>query len=321
MLVLALVFGLTVFFQLFIQVTPVYAATKTDDQLKSIINDKGYCSNFADKQNQCVSAFIEVYKDRKKVSNASGNVDSNAGGLAEKFCISKSLDTGLCIGNIVSQAFELSKGDKVGDGNDGGSGGSGSGNSGDKIVSNPPKAVSDEADSVCKSENKDTAKKGETPDCRSAYIYAFMNNDKFLKGDGTVDLDYIRNQYCTGGGRTVEECQKGASQGSLRGKQLDGDPDKLASATGAAPKDQVDCDMKLESILSWIACPVIDMGVNTTDWVFEKMVQPMLENVPVSTNPDDGSFKAWQQFRLIANILLVGSLLAIVYSQAKGGGR
>lgn len=90
---------------------------------------------------------------------------------------------------------------------------------------------------------------------------------------------------------------------------------------GKDPEDQADCDMQLESILSWIACPVIDMGVNTTDWIFEHLIQPMLEDVPVSTNPNDGSYKAWQQFRIIGNVLLIGTMLAIVFSQLKGGGR
>lgn len=83
---------------------------------------------------------------------------------------------------------------------------------------------------------------------------------------------------------------------------------------------QVDCDAT-GAILSWIICPVIDLGTGLTDFVFEDIVRPLLEDVPVSTNPDDGSYKAWSSFRLLANILLVGSLLAIVYSQAKGGGK
>lgn len=82
--------------------------------------------------------------------------------------------------------------------------------------------------------------------------------------------------------------------------------------------ETVDCDMKLASPLSWIACPIIDMGVGFTDFVFEDFVQPMLEQVPVSTNPEDGVYKAWAQFRFIANLLLIASLLAIVYSQARG---
>ena len=85
--------------------------------------------------------------------------------------------------------------------------------------------------------------------------------------------------------------------------------------------DTVDCDAKLNSILSWIACPLIDLGVGMADGVFENFVQPMLATIPVSTQSDSGSYRAWQQFRIIANVLLVGTLLMIVYSQAKGGGK
>jgi hypothetical protein len=81
----------------------------------------------------------------------------------------------------------------------------------------------------------------------------------------------------------------------------------------------VDCDATFSSSLSWIACPIIDIGVDMTDTVFENIIKPMLENVPVTADPENGVYIAWQQFRLIANVLLVGSLLVIVYSQARGG--
>jgi len=83
-------------------------------------------------------------------------------------------------------------------------------------------------------------------------------------------------------------------------------------------EETADCDMTFNSPLSWIACPIIDMGVDMTDGVFRNIIQPMLESVPITANPEEGTYKAWQQFRLIANVLLVGSLLMIVYSQAKG---
>lgn len=87
---------------------------------------------------------------------------------------------------------------------------------------------------------------------------------------------------------------------------------------GGPPVEEVDCDTTWSSPLSWIACPLIDMGVGMTDGVFKNIIQPMLETVPVTADPEDGAYKAWQQFRLLANVLLVGSLLVIVYSQAKG---
>jgi hypothetical protein len=125
----------------------------------------------------------------------------------------------------------------------------------------------------------------------------------YLAGKAGDKKDDACKRYPDGSERK-EACEKGHALGVAAAKE---------------ENDQADCDMQLSSILSWIACPVIDMGVNFTDWVFEGFVQPMLENVPVSTDPKHGTYQAWSQFRLIANLLLVGSLLMIVYSQAKGG--
>lgn len=81
-----------------------------------------------------------------------------------------------------------------------------------------------------------------------------------------------------------------------------------------------DCDASLSSPLSWIICPIVDLGTGFTDWVFSTFVRGLLEDVPITTETSDGGYKAWQQFRLIANIILIGSLLIVVYSQTRGGG-
>ena len=81
---------------------------------------------------------------------------------------------------------------------------------------------------------------------------------------------------------------------------------------------QPDCDVKLTSPISWILCPIIDLGANLSDYTFNEIVRPLLADVPVSTNPQDGAYIAWQQFRLIGNIVLVGTMIAVVYAQIKG---
>lgn len=70
--------------------------------------------------------------------------------------------------------------------------------------------------------------------------------------------------------------------------------------------------------LGWVLCPVIDLAATFTGFVFESFVQPFLEDVPVTTDPNDDSYKAWKQFRLIGNIVLVGTMLAVVYAQVRG---
>lgn len=102
-------------------------------------------------------------------------------------------------------------------------------------------------------------------------------------------------------------------------------PGAAAPANKLNPEDtgkdeeekEVECEDGGE--LAWIICPVINLGIKFTDTIYKDFVEPLLEDVPISINPKDGSYIAWQQFRLIGNILLVASLLAVVYSQAKGG--
>lgn len=90
-----------------------------------------------------------------------------------------------------------------------------------------------------------------------------------------------------------------------------------AAANSGTKEDQVDCDAN-ESPLSWIACPLIDAGAGMTDYIFENFVQPLLENVPISSNKDDGAFVAWQTFRIFGNAILVGALLVMVFAQNIG---
>lgn len=128
-------------------------------------------------------------------------------------------------------------------------------------------------------------------------------------------------------GAKKESCIRGA-KAALAGKEKEDackdDPNKSACEEGfdlvnsENANDQPDCDTKLTSTLSWIICPLVDMGVGLTDYVFENFVQPFLDSVPVSTNTNSGTFKAWQPFRYIANALLIGTLLVVVYSQIKG---
>lgn len=92
----------------------------------------------------------------------------------------------------------------------------------------------------------------------------------------------------------------------------------LSEPSPEEAKEQPDCDASLNSPLSWVLCPVIDLGAALTDFIFQTFVRGLLEEVPISAETDDGGYLAWQQFRMLANIMLVGTLLAIVYGQVKG---
>ena len=88
------------------------------------------------------------------------------------------------------------------------------------------------------------------------------------------------------------------------------------ATASAQPADS--CETSDSGPLGWILCPVIDLLSTFTQGIFDDFIQPFLEDVPVTTDPSDGSYIAWQQFRLIGNIVLVGTMLAVVYAQVKG---
>ena len=179
--------------------------------------------------------------------------------------------------------------------------------------------------------NSDKCKKlkkgeGEWDSCekvqRALFLGMGCSNRMFEDPDG--------DNYFVLGSSKIEDCKNRLNNaGEARVLLPDGTRAKPANQSDAAQagggaagneEEKVDCDTKLNSVLSWIACPLIDQGVNLSDFVYKDVVEPMLEDVPVSTNPKDPSYIAWQQFRLLANVLLVGTLLVVVYSQAKGGG-
>lgn len=125
---------------------------------------------------------------------------------------------------------------------------------------------------------------------------------KLIEGDG-----YVR----------MAVAQKLGNPSALKNNP---NPDRPSDGSGPASEDEqvADCDTKLLNPLSWVICPVIDIGANGSDFIFQEIVKPLLSDIPLSTDPDDAFFKTWQGFRFLANLILVGGMLGIVYSMAKG---
>jgi hypothetical protein len=116
-----------------------------------------------------------------------------------------------------------------------------------------------------------------------------------------------------GNKREMAEALRTNPRGSTPGSDGGG------GAGAAAADDSPDCDAQLNSPLSWIVCPLVDMGTAFTDWVYTEFVRGMLQEVPISTDANDGGYKAWQSFRILANIILVGAMLILVYGMIRGG--
>lgn len=96
-------------------------------------------------------------------------------------------------------------------------------------------------------------------------------------------------------------------------------PGSPGAAGGAGGDDETQSCTGEGLSLGWILCPVVEAVSNFGNYVFSNYIQPMMENNPISLKPDDPFYKSWQGFRFLGNILLIGSLLAVVYSQTRGG--
>ena len=144
-----------------------------------------------------------------------------------------------------------------------------------------------------------------------------------VQGDAPLTTGSFTNQEP--GLYLVAKPQQGNNCGESKSIKTTLNPSAAPSITDANAGDSEgtgdgdSCETTNSGPLGWILCPIIDLAANFTSFVFENFVQPFLEDVPVTTNPSDPTYKAWQQFRLIGNIVLVGTMLAVVYAQVRGG--
>lgn len=122
-------------------------------------------------------------------------------------------------------------------------------------------------------------------------------------------LDGKSKEGVCGNARDKQACKAGFEGG-----------EKAKEAAEEGPGGLADCDLT-SNPLSWIVCPIIDLGANLTDFMFQNIINPLLSDVPISAERGDPVYKAWQGFRLIANLMLVVSMLMIVYAQTRGGGQ
>lgn len=152
-----------------------------------------------------------------------------------------------------------------------------------------------------KSKIRDDAKKDAEDNCKD-----FKDSEKaaciagYVANKAGDSKDVVCGSYNTS--KDKEACEAGFSGG--------------AKDTGDI---EADCDTKWNNPLSWILCPVMHIGSSMSDFVFGNLVQPLLGGSPIDTASNDPYYEAWQSFRNIANILLIGVMLIIVLSQLTEG--
>ena len=90
------------------------------------------------------------------------------------------------------------------------------------------------------------------------------------------------------------------------------------SGSGGSSETEASCEVSVNP-LSWILCPLIDIGAKFTDFAFKDLVKPLMQGSPIQAEGGNPSYEAWQRFRTIGNILLIGIMLILVLSQLTEG--
>lgn len=92
----------------------------------------------------------------------------------------------------------------------------------------------------------------------------------------------------------------------------------VSSGDGLTGESDPTCETTGGNPASWFLCPAINGMSATADWIFDKFIVPFLDGVLISTNSSSSMFKAWSGFRIIANVILIGLLLAAAVAQGIG---
>lgn len=99
-----------------------------------------------------------------------------------------------------------------------------------------------------------------------------------------------------------------------------GDIGKLTSDTKDDQNTNDDCEGSA-GFFGWIVCGVIDAMQNAIGGIFDHIIQPLLVTQPLTTDgANEGTYKAWSNFRTYGDIFLVIALLVVVFGESLGGG-
>ncbi len=130
---------------------------------------------------------------------------------------------------------------------------------------------------------------------------------------GSIKDKGVKTACEAGHTEALKDCQVDATDACKTAqKKLTEDLAKIDST----PKETADCESATSSGMSWILCLLIEGASEANDTIFS-MIQPLLKNVPVGNSPEDSGYIAWQSFRVLGNVFLVGCLLAIVFAQVR----
>ena len=109
---------------------------------------------------------------------------------------------------------------------------------------------------------------------------------------------------------------------------LDADPGTPTQPTDPAPTENTDTPDDTDTgttcaieKMGWILCPIIETAGKMGDQAFQFLSKTFLETEPeLISNDENGTRKAWELARNLANIMFIIAFLIIIYSQVTGAG-
>jgi hypothetical protein len=189
--------------------------------------------------------------------------------------------------------------------------------------------------------------------CHSAYVYAFNNRAQLRKlpkqlteaEKEEVALQKEARNQCNDMGipagsnqaALLAACVKGytgAKKNKTKANTCNSYPGinreycqkgfDLAKEDDDADAEEEECGARADFSLAWIMCPIIESAQSTSEKFYDDILEPLLKKVPINVNnpsaPGYASYTAWQSFRVLANLILVGAMLLLVYGMVRNGG-
>lgn len=140
-----------------------------------------------------------------------------------------------------------------------------------------------------------------------------FNSNAFCQSqaDSATKKEEFKN-FCTSSSDNYGPIVKQAcSTAAIRGDLPTDDESTEAEEAG--------CGEGANTALAWIVCPLIEGARDTGQVFFSDILEPLLKEVPVSSQKKSPSYQAWSSFRILATVILVGVLMVVVYGTARGG--
>lgn len=148
---------------------------------------------------------------------------------------------------------------------------------------------------------------------------------QYLQGTYDPATNTLTNGAYLFNRRNMSLADIAAAVNDMNLEKLEEDIDDFTGATENVSSEDGEteptCMNTAATSLGWILCPVLDAFGGATDWAYNELVKPALQIEPqLFTGGNEGTQRAWETFRSIANVFFIILFLVVIFSQLTGVG-